>query len=267
VSLLDSSLGTRDLLVFDVAGGGKTRLTSDRAEENTPVWSPDGNRIVFDSSRQGPLELFEKAANGVGAEKIVLADRRNKFPSSWSPDGRFIMYMVDNGAPSGWDLWVLPLFGERKPFPFLQRPSNDVQGQFSFDGRWVTYASNESGRYEVYVTSFPEPGAVRQISSGGGVWPRWRHDGKEIFYLAPDGKIMSAEVNVRGNTFEAGSSRALFDAHPKNSGLWPYSPSSDGQRFLVNSLVEQAVRPAYAMGQLNSTPLTVVVNWRAALKK
>ena len=98
------------------------------------------------------------------------------------------------------------------------------------------------------------------------MWPRWRHDGKEIFYLAPDGKIMSAEVNVRGNTFEASSSRTLFDAHPKNA-RWPYSPSSDGQRFLVNSLVGQAVRPAYAMGQLNSTPLTVVVNWRAALKK
>jgi Tol biopolymer transport system component len=266
VSLLDSSLGTRDLWVVDVARGVKTRLTSDRAEENTPVWSPDGSRIVFDSSRQGPLELFEKAANGVGADKIVLVDRRNKFPSSWSPDGRFIMYMVDNGEPSGWDLWVLPLFGRRKPFPFLQTPSNDVQGQFSVDGRWVTYASNESGRYEVYATTFPEAGAARQISSGGGVWPRWRHDGKEIFYLAPDGKIMSAGVNARGGTFEAGSPIALFDAHPKTV-RWPYSPSPDGRRFLVNTLVEQAVRPAYAMGQLNSTPLTLVVNWRAALKK
>jgi Tol biopolymer transport system component len=266
VSLLDSRVGTRDLWVFDVARGVKTRLTSDRAEENTPVWSPDGSRIVFDSSRQGPLELFEKASDGAGVEKIVLADRRNKFPSSWSPDGRFLMYMVDNGEPSGWDLWVLPLFGDRTPFPFLQRPSNDVQGQFSFDGRWVTYASNESGRYEVYVTAFPEPRATRQISSGGGVWPRWRHDAKEIFYLAPDGKIMSAAVNARGDTFEAGSSRALFDAHPKNV-RWPYSASPDGQRFLVNLPVDQAVRPAYGLGQLNSTPLTVVVNWRAALKR
>jgi Tol biopolymer transport system component len=266
VSLLDSSLGTRGLWVFDVVRGVKTRLTSDRADADTPVWSPDGSRIVFDSSRQGPLELFEKASDGVGAEKIVLADRRNKYPSSWSPDGRLLLYMVDNGEPWGWDLWVLPLVGDRKPFPFLQRPSNDVQGQFSFDGRWVTYASNESGRYEVYVTAFPEPRAIRQISSGGGVWPRWRHDGKEIFYLAPDGKIMSAALKARGDTFEAGGSTALFDAHPKN-GRWPYSPSRDGQRFLVNSLVEQAVRPAYAMGQLNSTPLTVVVNWSAALKK
>ncbi len=109
---------------------------------------------------------LRRRRTGVGAEKIVLADRRNKFPSSWSSDGRFIMYMVDNGEPSGWDLWVLPLFGSRKPLPFLQRPSNDVQGQFSFDDRWVTYVSNESGRYEVYVTTFPEPGAARQISSG-----------------------------------------------------------------------------------------------------
>jgi hypothetical protein len=98
------------------------------------------------------------------------------------------------------------------------------------------------------------------------VWPRWRHDAKEIFYLAPDGKIMSAAVNARGDTFEAGSSRALFDAHPKNV-RWPYSASPDGQRFLVNLPVDQAVRPAYGLGQLNSTPLTVVVNWRAALKR
>ena len=131
ISLLDSSLGTRDLWVLDVARGVKTRLTSDRAEENTPIWSPEGDRIVFVSSRRGPLELYEKASSGLGTEKAVLVDRRNKFPASWSPDGRFLLYMVDDGEPTGWDLWILPLFGDRKPFPFLQTSSNEVQGQFS----------------------------------------------------------------------------------------------------------------------------------------
>ena len=268
ISLLDSSLGTRDLWVFDVARWTRTRLTSDRAEVNTPIWSPDGDRVVFDSSRRGPLELYEKASSGLGAEKVVLVDRRNKFPASWSPDGRFILYMVDDGEPSGWDLWVLPLFGDQKPFPFLQTSFNEVQGQFSPDGRWVMYASNDSGRYEVYVAPFPGPGPARQISSGGGMWARWRHDGLEVFYLAPDGKLMSNVVNARGSTFDAGTARPLFDARPRMV-RWPYGVSPDGQRFLVNTLVEQTLQAnlPYSITSVDSTPLTLVVNWTAGLEK
>jgi Tol biopolymer transport system component len=268
ISLLDSSLGTRDLWVLDVARKVRTRLTSDRAEENTPIWSPDGHRIVFDSSRRGPLELYEKASNGPGTEKVVLVDRRNKFPASWSPDGRFILYMVDDGEPSGWDLWVLPLFGDLKPFPFLQTSSNEVQGQFSPDSRWVMYASNDSGRYEVYVAPFPGPGPARQISFGGGVWPRWRHDGLEAFYLAPDGKLMTAQVNAHGPTFDAGRARPLFDARPR-AMRWPYGVSLDGQRFLVNTVVEQTLQAnlPYSVSLVDSTPLTLVVDWATGLKR
>jgi Tol biopolymer transport system component len=268
ISLLDSSLGTRDLWLFDVARGVRTRLTSDRAEENTPIWSPDGSRIVFDSSRRGPLELYEKASNGLGAERVVLVDGRNKFPANWSPDGRFILYMVDDGEPSGWDLRVLPLFGDQKPFPFLQTSSTEVQGQFSPDGRWVMYVSNDSGRFEVYVAPFPGPGATRQISFGGGMWPRWRHDGQEVFYLAPDGKLMASGASTHGSTFEAGTPRPLFDAHPRFI-RWPYGVSADGQRFLVNTLVEQTRQASfpYSLSAVDSTPLTLVVNWTAELKK
>jgi Tol biopolymer transport system component len=267
VSLLDSSLGSRDLWLFDVVRGVRTRLTSDRAEDDTPIWSPDGARIVFDSSRLGPLELFEKASNGLGAEKVVLADRRNKFPASWSPDGRFILYMVDDGEPSGWDLWVLPLLGDHKPFPFLQTSSNEVQGQFSPDGRWVMYASNDSGRYEVYVAPFPGPGAAQQVSFGGGIWPRWRHDGHEVFYLAPDGKLMATDVNAHGSVFEAGAARSLFDAHPQIA-RWSYGVSPDGQRFLVNTSVEQIQEIlTYSLAHVTSTPLTLVANWQEELKR
>jgi eukaryotic-like serine/threonine-protein kinase len=267
ISVLDPGLGTRDLWLFDIARGVRTRLTSDRAEENTPIWSPDGSRIVFDSSRQGPLELYEKGSNGLGAERVVLLDRRNKFPSSWSPDGRFIMYMVDEGEPSGWGLWVLPLFGDRKPFPFLQTPANEVQGQFSPDGRRVIYASNDSGRYEVYVTTFPGPGTARQLSFGGGAWPRWRHDGQEIFYLAPDGKLMASSVSAHESTFDASSARPLFDAHPRVV-RWSYAVSQDGQRFLVNTLVEATTQasPPYSVSLVDSAPLTLVVNWQRGLK-
>jgi hypothetical protein len=262
VSLLDTGLRTRDLWVFDLARGLKTRFTSDRAEEATPIWSPDGSRIAFTSYRSGTLELYQKVLNGVGTEDVLLVDRRNKYPASWSPDGRFVMYMVDDGERSGWDLWVLPLFGDRKPFPFLQTPFNEVHGQFSPDGRWVAFVSNESGRYEVYVAPFQGPGRI-QVSSGGGQWPRWRHDGQELFYLAPDDKLMGAPTNGRGPTFEVGAVRALFNGRPQRVRS-PYSPSLDGQRFLVNALAEQTPRPASrpdSLAPVNFTPLTVVVNW------
>ena len=160
----------------------------------------------------------------------------------------------------------LPL--ARKPFPFLQTPFNEAQGQFSPDGRWVAYASNESGRNEVYVTPFPGPGSTRQVSSAGGLWPRWNRDGREIFFLAPDGMLMAAAVTVRGATIEADVARPLFDARPRRV-RWPYAVSPDGQSFLVNTLVDQttAMSASYSVAQWLPTPITLVVNWTAALKK
>src|SRR5262249_49840150 len=154
--------------ILDLVRGLKTRFTFDPAEENTPIWSPDGSRIVYGMRVSGTTELYQKATDGTGEPEALLVDHRNKFPACWSPDGRFVLYMVDNGGPTGWDLWLLPLFGDRKPSPFLQTPFNEIQGRFSPDGRWVVYASNESGRYEVYVTPFPGPGAKWQISSRTG---------------------------------------------------------------------------------------------------
>ena len=181
----------------------------------------------------------------------------------WSPDGRFILFAV-TAPKTGLDLWVLPLFGDRKPLPFLQTPFNESPGQFSPDGRWIAYSSDESGRYEVYVTPFPGPGGKWQVSTASGDWPRWRRDGKEIFYVAPaDNKLMAAAVNGRGSAFEVGAVRPLFETRvagppsvrPGQGRMYDISP--DGQRFLVNTVAEEAA----------SAPITLVVNWPALLKQ
>jgi Tol biopolymer transport system component len=167
VTVVDSAVRTRDLWLVDLARDLRTRFTFNPADDNTAIWSPDGSRVVYASSRNGTLELYQRNSSGAGPEEVLLVDHRNKFPACWSPDGRFILYMVDDGDPTGWDLWLLPLFGNRKPYPFLQTPFNEAQGRFSSDGKWIAYISNESGQYEVYVAPFPGPGGKWQISSIG----------------------------------------------------------------------------------------------------
>ena len=255
VSVFDLARRTRDIWLFDIPRGLRTRFTFDPADEFELAWSPDGSRVVFDASRKGPFDLYQKASSGAGAEEELLTDSLGKFPVDWSPDGRFILFVV--AAPkTGFDLWVLPLFGDRKPFQFLQTQFNERGGQFSADGRWVAYVSDESGRPEVYVAPFPGPGGKWQVSTTGGTQPRYRRDGKEIFYLAPDNKLMAAAVNGQGSAFEVGAVRPLFDTRPSGPGF-VYDVAPDGQRFLVNTLTEEVA----------SAPITLVVNWPALLKK
>lgn len=197
----------------------------------------------------------------------MLAGGPYKTPVSWSADGRFVLYtaVTGRGAGAPVNLWVLPLFGDRKPHPILQAPFRVPQAQFSPDGRWVAYVSNESGRYEVYVVPFPVSGGGKwQISTAGGSQPRWRHDGKEIFYLAADNKLMGAVVNAQGSGIEVGAVRPLFQTHAAAvspglylRGAYTYDVSADGQRFLINTPL--------APGQ--TAPITIVVNWIAGLRK
>jgi Tol biopolymer transport system component len=236
--------------------GLKTRFTFDPAIQSESIWSPDGSRVVFTSNRKGHFDLYQNASDGSGTEALLLEDNLDKYPESWSPDGRFILY-GSNGGPTGNDLYVLSLTGDRKPVPFLKTQFNEFSGRFSPDGRWVAYRSNESGMYEIYVAPFPGPGGKRQISTAGGNWPRWRRDGTEIFYFAPDNKLMVAAVNGKGSSFEVGAVKPLFDTHEWPGTRYPYDVTADGQRFLVNTVP----------GQASSAPITVVVNWTAGLKK
>ncbi len=246
----------RDIWIYDVAHGLRTRFTFDPADELQSFWSPDGSQVVFNSRRKGHLDMFQKASSGAGSEDVLLEDNLDKYPVSWSPDGRFILY-DSIGSATGLDLWVLPLSGDRKPVPFLTTKFNEAAGQFSPDGRWVAYNSDESGKNEVYVTPFPGPGGKWQISTGGGALPRWRHDGTEIFYLAPDNKLMAAAVNGKGSSFEVGAVKPLFETRAVAGLRNRYAVSPDGQRFLINTVPEQAA----------SAPITVVLNWTAGLKK
>jgi len=260
VSVLDPEKRTRDVWLFDVARGVRTRFTLEPTDEQTCIWSPDGTRAVFNARPKGYFDLYEQAVNGASGPELLLGDAQNKTPWSWSPDGKFLMYSTGGFAIGNYDLWVLPMTGDpaaRKPAPFLQTPFNEYNARFSPDGRWVAYVSNETGSYEVYVTKFPGPIGKVPISAGGGDLPRWRADGRELFYVAHNSELMAAAVNGQGDEFEVGASRTLTELHAPPGGRYPYDVSRDGQRFLVNTIVEAIALP----------PITLVVHWTAGLQR
>jgi Tol biopolymer transport system component len=257
-AMSDPQSGARDIWLLDIARGAPTRLTLDPAEDFLPIWSPDGSRIVFVSDRDGAGNLYQKSASGAGNDELLFKSNERKWPGDWSRDGRFII--CTNLSPKTKDdLWVLPMTGDQKPFTYLQNTFNEDHPRFSPDGHFVAYASDQSGRWEVYVQTFPVSGGKWIVSTNGGAQPRWRRDGKELFFIAPDRKIMAADVKLEGSTFEAGVPKVLFQTNvvsypnPRNV----YDVSADGQRFLIITPPEETT----------STPITVVSNWTAEVKR
>jgi serine/threonine protein kinase len=248
-----------DIWLSDVARGLRARFTFDPATELEAVWSPDGRTIVFSSSRKGHLDLYRRSANGSGAEEPLYIDNLEKHPTSISPDGKFLLYHTTGDPKTANDLWILPdpmgTPGAAKPYPFLKSQSNEANGQFSPDGHWIAYSSDETGRYETYVAPFLGSGGKRQISTSGGAFPRWRADGKEIFYIAPDQKLMAAEIAFKDGGIQTGEVRPLFGALSIGVG-YQFDVSLDGQRILAITPRENA-----------SESLTIVQNWPAGLKK
>jgi Tol biopolymer transport system component len=208
---------------------------------------------------EGVFELFEKAASGAGGDQSLQVEL--DMPQSWSPDGRFLLYLKID-AVAGADLWALPMTGERKPLPVVRTRFDERRGQFSPNGQWVAYESNESGSFQIYVQRFPASGGKRQVSTAGGSQVRWRHDGKELFYVAPDRRLMAVPIAMAadGQTLDTGEPVPLFLTHlAQGPGITEtrsqYAVAPDG-RFLMNARVDEiAVAP----------PITIVANWQGAL--
>jgi Tol biopolymer transport system component/predicted Ser/Thr protein kinase len=254
-----------DLWLFEFARGVNTKFTFGNISEH-PAWSADGSRIAFISIRGSEFGIYQKASNLAGQEELLYQSPESKGQANWAPDGRFLMYHAPSSDRKQQDdLWILPMGGsatDRKPLSFLRTEFSEFDGQFSPDGRWVAYVSNQSGRYEIYVLPFdasnpgsPAPGGLHQVSKDGGDYVHWNGDGKELFYLAPDGYLMSVDVSAAGGAFQTGAPQRLFKSSA-SSDAW--DASADGKRFLIAvPAVSGAVSPTYH----------VVVNWTELLKR
>jgi len=257
VDRTDPQTGTNDIWLFDLSRNDvSSRFTTDPAGDSAPVWSPDGKRIVWTSYRTGNWSLYEKAASGGGSEESILVSPEEKLPDDWSRDGQFIVY-ESFGSKTKWDLWLLRM-ADRNSSPLLQSEFNERQAQLSPDGKYIAYTSDKSGSLAVYVQTIPLSGSEWRISTGVGAQPRWRKDGRELFYIGADRKLMVVEVKL-GPPFQVGVPKPLFETRvPTISDFRNhYVVTEDGQRFLINSMTE-------ARG---TTPIDVVKNWTALLKR
>ena len=242
--------GHLEIYIYDLVRGTKSQFSFSQSRDDDPVWSPDGNTIVFDSGRNGKIDLYTRPANGARQEELLYHDDLDKYPSSWSSDGKYIAY---EGLSNGhFDLWVMPMFGDRKPYPFLQEKYNIRYPVFSPDAKWIAYTSYEAGHGQVYVVAFPKPGGKFLV--GDGIGPVWSRNGKEVLYVDDHSRIASVEATAHGDSVELGRPQILFPTQPVGPGL--FEVSADGNHFLMMQAPLQ-----------NSPSLTLVVNWPEEPKK
>jgi serine/threonine protein kinase len=252
--------GYSDIWLRDLARETDLRVTSSPLSNLDPMWSPDGDRILFNSNRAGPFDFYLKAARNSGQDQLLLTNSSTKVPDQWSRDGRFVVY-TEREPQANWSLWVLPMTGATagKPAPFLRTAFNNLYGQLSPDGHWMAYTSDESGQREVYVRPFPAADGVWRISRAGGEQPRWRADGKELFFVGTDAKMTAVTVKtgMSSGSLEASTPVPLFETRiGEGSGhvAFQYDVSADGKRFVIATA---AATPS----------LNVVMNWDAELRK
>jgi Tol biopolymer transport system component len=266
VTRIDPEAGAGDLWIQDPLRG-TIRLTSTQAYEWTPVWSPEGTRLAFGSNRSGMMNLYERGVGEAEPDRLLLATDKLKIPTDWSTDPPFLLFQESDPA-SGWDVWALPLSGERIAFRVLNSKFNERHGTLSPDGRWLAYSSDETGIDQVYVMPFagnPSAGASRtvagmkrSISTAGGSQPRWRADGKELFYLGADRKLVAVSITP-GAALATGAVTPLFDTPVGqfNADTSNYDVAAEGGRFLILTHdLDEA-----------QTPVTLILNWTRALKE
>jgi dipeptidyl aminopeptidase/acylaminoacyl peptidase len=281
-----------DSWFFDPAQGRMQRLTFDASQDNNgPVWSPDGKRLAFSSQRNNKWGLYVKPADGTGKEQLVLESEETKIPTSWSPDGKLLIFQQRGDIYS---VDVETAGSSPKPVPLVQTNANEHQAHVSPDGKWLTYESDETGRSEIYIKSFPEGPGKWQVSTDGGQWPRWRGDGKELFFVrAPE--MMAIDIVISGGSVQPGVPHALYgtanpnllSGHPTD--YFRYAVTPDGQRFLLpqppsavgpdaaagargggGGLAQTLIAAADADGSASATAgansVTVVLNWPSIIK-
>ena len=260
-SRYDSDLNM-NLWIDEVSDGTATRFTfTQTALDWFAVWSPDGRQIVWSSNREGTSDLYRKSSSGVGQDELLLKTSEVKYANDWSRDGRFLLFSSYGKAS---DIWFLPMTGDdRKPRIYLQTEFDESQPRFSPDGRFVAFTSNESGQHEVYVRPFPDANAGKwMVSTGGGKQPQWRADGKDLFYISADSKMMAVDVSLNPS-FRSGTPATLFRTSIMQGGTATnttrYGVSADGKRFVINCIVGDAPGA--------SAPITVVMNWWTRLKR
>jgi serine/threonine protein kinase len=252
--------GLGDIWVIDLARHTKTRITFGPQYSGNPVWLSDGKAIVFSYGPSGANDsIYRQNADGTGSkEKLLETPGIVDFPFSATSDGRYIAYMRhDPKSPTGWDIWALPTFGDRKPFPLVATNFLDVTPSFSPDGKWLAYANDETGRLEVYIQPFPSGAGRWQVSTAGGARPTWRKDGKELYFFSTDQQLMAVDIQQNGASLQLGAPHALFKATTVSGSVGTYTASADGKKFVMNTVPPQTT----------SEPLTLITNWPADLKQ
>jgi Tol biopolymer transport system component len=249
-----------DIWLLEAGRGLANRFTTDPTVEAFPIWSPDGNLIVFNSIRAGGNDLYQKPVDGSAPETLLLETSEIKQPLDWSADGRFLLYRSRDRSGPDTDLWALPMRPRGKPFPVVKTKFNETDGQFSPDSQWIAYQSDESGRFEIYVQPFLGVGGRTRVSTNGGAQVRWRHDGRELFYIALDGALMAVPLQLRSDSrlVDVGTPVPLFATRIGGAAATQmvlrqqYMVSANGQRFLMSTVPEAT----------SSTPITVILNWK-----
>ena len=242
-----------NIWVYHIDRGTLTRLTFDN-DNRDPLWTPDGRRVVYTSLRNGLYGLYWRAADGSGPEELLMSGKNWRFGTSWSPDGRFLSF-DEQDPKTGMDLWILPVGGDRKPYPFVNTSFREWFGEFSRDGRWIAYESNESGRSEIYLRPFPGPGGKWQVSTQGGARPEWSRDGKELFFFEAD-RLMRVTVDT-GPSLAVGRPELLFPCNCFDSGRY-YEVTPDDKHFMLI----QSAQPVAPVTQIN-----LVLGWGGELER
>jgi Tol biopolymer transport system component len=252
-----------DIWLWTISQKLMTKLTFDNQRDKYPVWSPDGQRIVYTSDRvDGIPQIYRKGVSGAGVEERLTDSPGGKITMDWSRDGRYVLYR-EIAAGTGMDLWALPMNGgERKPIPLAVSRFNEGGGRFSPDGKWLAYNSNETGMAQVYVQPFPPPssgpGAKWQISQHGGLEVRWRGDGRELFWNTSDGKVFAADIKTDPRSVQSGMPHELFTVPMYTATAGSFDVTADGQRFVVLLFASQGER---------SIRLNIISNWQVGLPK